>query len=54
MSDYIKDQWERGDLDISAEKILRRWLQNPETLEKLLQSIQEEPVLWGPDDEPEN
>ena len=47
--DEIKKLRDDGKLDTPQEKILRRWLENPEILDSLLRSLQEEPVPW--DDE---
>jgi hypothetical protein len=33
-----------------AERIIQRWIEKPELLDQLLQSLQEEPVLWEEED----
>ncbi len=41
----MSEQWSEEQRRM-AERILKRWAEKPELLDQLLQSLQEEPVLW--------
>lgn len=49
--DEFKKLWESGKLDTPQERLLRRLAEKPEMLDRLLRSLQEEPVPWEDDDE---
>jgi hypothetical protein len=42
----VKKRFESGEFDTPKERILRRLCQKPEILERLIKSLQEEPVPW--------